>query len=69
MNRILMHGATALLLSCGTYSAAQTWPQQPLRLVVPFTAGGPADVVARFMDIALPRDERRQARALLESPV
>ena len=32
-----------------TPAAAQTWPQKPIRVIVPFPAGGGTDVVARMV--------------------
>ncbi len=47
-------GVTALLtLGLGLIgaapAAAQDWPSRPIRLIVPFAAGGPTDVVARLI--------------------
>ena len=35
------------------WSGAQDFPNQPIRLIVPFPAGGPADNIARYMGQAL----------------
>jgi tripartite-type tricarboxylate transporter receptor subunit TctC len=35
----------------GSQAHAQTWPVRPVRVVVPFPAGGPADVLGRVMAV------------------
>lgn len=43
--RTLLAGAALL----PALAQAQTWPSRPVRIVVPFGAGGPADIYARFL--------------------
>ena len=47
----------SLLLACSavavTLPAAAAWPDKPIRLVVPFSAGGTVDVVARTVGVQL----------------
>jgi tripartite-type tricarboxylate transporter receptor subunit TctC len=37
----------ALAAACALSAAAQTWPAQPIRIIVPFTAGTGMDTIAR----------------------
>ncbi|WP_424814479.1 Bug family tripartite tricarboxylate transporter substrate binding protein [Roseococcus sp. YIM B11640] len=46
MRRRHLLASPALLLGGG--AASQSWPDRPVRLIVPFGGGGPADAVARM---------------------
>jgi len=41
--------ATLLLLLNATLAQAQSYPGRPVKVIVPFGAGGPADIYARFL--------------------
>ena len=50
MKKILL--AFAIVATC-SFALANTFPNKPITLVVPFAAGGPTDVVARNLAIAM----------------
>ncbi len=47
--RVLTNIAFALLALAAVPSWAQDYPARPVKILVPFAAGGPADVYARFL--------------------
>ncbi len=44
-------GAAALAASASSF--AQDYPTKPIKIIVPFAAGGPADIYARFIGARL----------------
>ncbi len=47
--RIVVAAVSAVLLSCVGTPYAQQYPTKPVKVIVPFTAGGPTDIVARLI--------------------
>jgi tripartite-type tricarboxylate transporter receptor subunit TctC len=44
--RALLAGASASVAGLATRAATQSYPERPIKLIVPFPAGGPVDVTA-----------------------
>src|SRR5436305_13379422 len=43
----------ALSIACAVQAAAQTWPNRPVTMVVPFAAGSSSDIAGRVLAIGL----------------
>jgi tripartite-type tricarboxylate transporter receptor subunit TctC len=41
------------MYALGTHAFAQSWPNKPIKLIVPYAAGGPADAIARQFAIKM----------------
>ncbi len=48
MKSLLIAGAAAVLLA-GPAAAADTWPNQPIHVVVPYAPGGTVDTISRYL--------------------
>jgi tripartite-type tricarboxylate transporter receptor subunit TctC len=49
MKKTLRFAAVALVSACASAAWAQAYPTKPVTMIVPFTAGGPTDTVARSL--------------------
>ena len=51
---------TAFFIAASSAAQAQSWPERPVRLVVPFPAGGATDLVARVIAQRVSKDTGQQ---------
>jgi tripartite-type tricarboxylate transporter receptor subunit TctC len=66
LSKTLKYSALTLALACGL-AHAQSYPNRPVKIVVPFAAGGPADNYARFVAQRL-SDELKQSFVIDNKP-
>ncbi len=66
LSKLMKFTALALAWGCGLVHA-QSYPNRPVKIVVPFAAGGPADNYARFMALRL-GEELKQSFVIDNKP-
>jgi tripartite-type tricarboxylate transporter receptor subunit TctC len=68
MSRLLSLAAAVMLAAAiGAPAAAQDYPNRPVKIIVPFGAGGPADIYARFIGQHL-QDALKQSFVIEDRP-
>jgi len=63
--RVLLSAGLAAALAPGLAAAQAAWPARPVRMVVPYAAGGATDVIARLLAEAM--SQRLPQRILVEN--
>jgi tripartite-type tricarboxylate transporter receptor subunit TctC len=64
----LVAATTALLLAAvGSMVRAADFPNKPIQLIVPYSAGGSTDVLARAISQVAPKDTSKEIVAYLEA--
>lgn len=58
--KFLLVSMVAALMTLAAPAGAQTWPTGPVKIVVPFGPGGPADIYSRILAQALTEDLKQQ---------
>jgi putative tricarboxylic transport membrane protein len=61
MRRLMLAAAAVALLGAGTVEAA--WPEKPIKVIVPFQAGGTSDTVTRAFQAAIEEND------ILDQPI
>ena len=57
--------SSAALIAAPSFAATATWPDKPLKIIVPFPPGGTSDVIARL--ISTPLGERLKTTVVVEN--